>query len=109
MQYMMFVATDAAPDDAPEAPGEIQAWLDHAASRRLMGDRLRPTREGKTVRVRKGELIVTDGPFVESKEVIVGFDILECASLEEAVEIASRHPMARAGRIEVRAFWPFED
>ena len=109
MQYMMFVATDAAPDDTPEAPDELQAWLDHAAARRLMGDRLRPTGEGKTVRVRRGERIVTDGPFAESKEVIVGFDILECDSLEEAVEIASRHPMARAGRIEVRAFWPFED
>jgi hypothetical protein len=109
MHYMMFVATDAAPDDAPEAPGEIQAWLEHAGTRRLMGDRLRPKHEGKTVRVRGGKRIVSDGPFAESKEVIVGFDILECASMEEAVEIASKHPMARAGRIEVRAFWPFED
>jgi hypothetical protein len=38
----------------------------------------------------------------------VGFDILECDSLEEAIAIAARHPMARAGRLELRAFWPFE-
>ena len=53
--------------------------------------------------------MITDGPFTESKEVIVGFDILECDSLDEAVEIAARHPMARAGRLEVRAFWSFEE
>ena len=41
--------------------------------------------------------MVTDGPFAESKEVILGFDILECDSIDEAVEIAAKHPMARAG------------
>ena len=74
-----------------------------------MGDRLRPTREAKTIRVRSGKVLVTDGPFAATKEVIVGFDILECESMEEAIEIASRHPMARAGRLELRPFWPFED
>ena len=51
----------------------------------------------------------TDGPFTESKEAIVGFDILECDSPGEAIEIAAKHPMARAGRIEIRAFWPHEE
>ena len=64
--------------------------------------------EAKTVRVRGGRRQVSDGPFAESKKVILGFDILECDSIAEAVDIAARHPMARAGRIEVRAFWPFE-
>ena len=49
---------------------------------------------------------MTDVPFTDTKEVIVGFDILECETMEEAIEIASRHPMARAGRLELRAFWP---
>lgn len=108
---MMFVATDSDPDEAPEAPGEIDAWVDDVAKRkkRVTGDRLRPKRDAKTVRVRKGELIVTDGPFAETTEVIVGFDILECDGMEEAIAIAARHPMARAGRIELRAFWPFEE
>lgn len=53
--------------------------------------------------------MIADGPFTESKEVIVGFDILECDSIEEAIEIAAKHPMARAGQLEVRAFWPVEE
>lgn len=65
-------------------------------------------RTRRPLRVRGGRKQITDGPFTEAKEVIVGFDILECESMDEAVEIAARHPMARAGRLEVRAFWPFE-
>jgi hypothetical protein len=49
--------------------------------------------------------MVTDGPFAETKEVVGGFDILECGSLEEAVEIAAEHPIAQMGTIEVRPFW----
>jgi hypothetical protein len=110
MQFMMFVATDSEPDDEPEAAGEIAAWVEDVDKRRkrVTGDRLRPKCDARTVRVRKGELLVTDGPFAETTEVIVGFDILECDSMAEAIAIAARHPMARAGRIELRAFWPFE-
>jgi hypothetical protein len=56
--------------------------------------------------VRQARLLGTDGPFAETKEWIAGFDLLECASLEEAIRIASRHPMARFGRIEVRPLSP---
>ena len=73
-----------------------------------MGERLRPAGQAKTVRVRGGKVLVTDGPFAEAKEVILGFDILECADMDEAIAVAAAHPMARAGRLEVRAFWPFE-
>jgi hypothetical protein len=111
MQIMMFVATDSTPDDQPETPGEIEAWVADVDSRgkRLTGDRLRPRQDARTVRVRQGKLMVTDGPFAECKEVIVGFDILECDSMEEAIAIAAKHPMARAGRLELRPFWPFEE
>jgi len=110
MQFMMFVCSDSEPDAEPEARGEIEAWVEDLEQRgkRLTGDRLRPVTEAKTVRVRGGRRQVSDGPFAESKKVILGFDILECDSIAEAVDIAARHPMARAGRIEVRAFWPFE-
>ena len=54
----------------------------------------RPPSAATTVRVRDGELLLTDGPFAETKEVIVGFDILECADLDEAIEVAAAHPMA---------------
>ena len=108
MKYMMFVATDSEPDTDPEQPGEIHTWLAHTAGRRVTGDRLRPAEDATTVRVRAGELLVTDGPFTESKDWIAGFDILDCEDLDEAIEIASKHPMARAGRLELRPFWPLE-
>jgi hypothetical protein len=110
MRYMMFVCTDSDPDDKPEAPGEIETWVGdlETSGKRIVGDRLRPTKDARTVRVRKGGVLVSDGPFTESKEVIVGFDILDCASMDEAIAIAAKHPMARVGRLELRAFWPFE-
>lgn len=110
MKYMMFVATDTAPDAAPEEPGDVETWFAdvNESGKWVTGDRLRPVEDATTVRVRSGNLLVTDGPFTESKEWIAGFDILECEDLDEAIEIASKHPMARAGRLELRPFWPME-
>ena len=67
-----------------------------------MGHRLADRADARTVRLRQGRLLVTDGPFAETKEWIAGFDLLECASLAETIRIASGHPVARFGRIEVR-------
>ena len=61
--------------------------------------------DATTVRVRGGETLLTDGPYVETKEQIGGFDIIDCDSLEEAVEIAAGHPIAQMGTIEVRPLW----
>ena len=110
MRYMMFVATDSNPDTSPEPEADIQEWFAGVESTGswIAGERLRPVQDATTVRVRSGELLVTDGPFTESKEWIAGFDILECADLDEAIAIASRHPMARNGRLELRPFWPIE-
>ena len=66
---------------------------------------LHPTSAGARVRLSEGKVSVTDGPFTEAKEVVGGFDILECGSLEEAVEIAAGHPVAQMGTIEVRPLW----
>ena len=60
---------------------------------------LAPVSSATTVRVRGGELLVTDGPFAETKEVIVGFDILECADLDEAIEVARSPPDGLRGRM----------
>ncbi|MDQ2851087.1 MAG: YciI family protein [Actinomycetota bacterium] len=108
MKYMMFVATDSAPDAGAEAPDDIETWFTDVQARGkwVTGDRLRPAHDAKTVRVRSGDLLVTDGPFAESKESIGGFDILDCDDINEAIEIARKHPMARFGRIELRPFWP---
>ena len=69
----------------------------------MIGDALRPTAEARTVRMRNGEVLVTDGPFAETREWIAGFDILECADIDEAIAVAAEHPMARFGRLELRA------
>ena len=63
---------------------------------------LRPLAEASSVRVRGHEVLVSDGPFTETKEFIVGFDLLECKDMAEATEVASKHPLAKFGRMEVR-------
>jgi len=106
MKYMMFVCTDTEPDqDRTDLP-DVEAWVaeNDARGRRLDGDVLAPTSAATTVRVRGGELLLSDGPFTETREVIVGYDLLECADLDEAIEVARTHPMARTGRIELRPF-----
>ncbi len=101
----MFVCTDPEPDTDPEYVPDIDRWVtdNNAAGRRLMGQQLVPPSAATTVRVRNNEVLLSDGPFAETKELIVGFDLLECADLAEAIEVARTHPMARAGRIEIRA------
>jgi hypothetical protein len=106
MKYMMFVCVDPEPDTDPAPEPDIEAWVaeNDAAGRRLQGDVLAPASSATTIRVRNGELLVSDGPFAETKEWIAGYDLLECADLDEAIEVARAHPMARNGRIELRAF-----
>jgi hypothetical protein len=110
MKYLMLVCTDAEPDtDSAPAP-DIDVWVaeNDAAGRRVLGSELAPTSAARAVRVRDGEVLVSDGPFAESKEVIVGFDLLDCADLDEAIGVARAHPMARAGRLELRPLIPEE-
>jgi hypothetical protein len=114
MKFMMLVCWDAGamndqtePDPAEAYEPESFPWLDDVQGRGkwVTGDQLAPPRRGRSVRVRDGQVVVSDGPFAETKEAVGGFDILECDSLEEAVEIAAGHPIAQFGTIEVRPFW----
>jgi hypothetical protein len=56
----------------------------------------------KSIRVRNGNASVTDGPFAETKEVLGGYFIVECDDLDEAIDIASRIPVAESGSVEIR-------
>ena len=112
IQYLMLVCTDPAVDPREFARAEpVGPWVAEMDGRgvRRYGSELEPPGSARTVRVRDSRAIVTDGPFAETKEQIAGFDVLECADLDEAIEVASRHPMARLGMLEVRPFWPFEE
>ena len=70
---------------------------------------LYPTATATTVRVsggKGGDVLITDGPFAETKEVLTGFYILECADLDEAIATAAKIPSAWDGAIEVRPVIP---
>lgn len=104
MQYVMFVVVDPDAEPYVAAEDDYAQWDADLESRGVLLDkrRLRPADEATTLRVRGGELIISDGPFTESKEWIAGFGVLDCADLDEAIAVASTHSMARFGRIELR-------
>ena len=69
----------------------------------VTGAQLQPASTATTIAVSDGEVLLSDGPFAETKEQIIGFDIIDVADLDEAVYAASRHPVAaEGGRIEIR-------
>jgi hypothetical protein len=114
MKYLLLVCWDTEKMDAQTEPEpadtsepESFPWLDDLQARGIWvtGDQLAPPRRARSVRVRDGKTIVTDGPFAETKEAVGGFDIIECGGLDEAAEIAAGHPNAEMGTIEVRPLW----
>jgi hypothetical protein len=104
---VMFVCVDSSGEPFDPAQDNIEEWVSSNDKKgpRIMGDRLDHVSKAKTVRVRKSQLLVTDGPFAETREWIGGFDLLDCANIDEAIEVGSKHPMARFGKIEIRPLW----
>ncbi|MEX1077836.1 MAG: YciI family protein [Homoserinimonas sp.] len=96
------------PDLQGRGADDTDEWCNSTPPNKyIAGGRLRPAEDAKSVRMRGGEHLVTNGALAEATEHIVGFDIVDCDNLDEAIDIAPRHPMARFGRVEVRALWPF--
>jgi hypothetical protein len=90
-----------------EMLAEMRAWneaLQRAGVFRT-GLRLAPVDAASSVRAQGGEVLVTDGPFAETKEILGGLTVLECADREEALAWARRCPLARIGTVEVRPEW----
>lgn len=75
-----------------------------AAGKMVSAERLRPQSEATRIRMKAGQPQLTDGPFAETKEVIGGFYLIDCASKAEAIEWASKLPIGD-GFIEVRPVW----
>ena len=69
------------------------------------GEALQPSNSARTVRFQGERVIVTDGPYAETKEQIGGFYLVDCKDLDEAIEVASKIPAAENGVIEVRPIW----
>ena len=111
MRYLMLVCRDQSielsAEERTRIGPEVEEWvreMDARGVRQAGGGELFGVEDATTIRVRKGELLVVDGPFAETKEHIAGLDILDCADLDEAMEVASKHPVARLGALELRPF-----
>jgi hypothetical protein len=111
MRYMLLICGDESVVPTNEESEDMRtsaiSWVEEMDGRgvRLQGSRLRPVSEATTVRVRDAQVMVSDGPFAETKEQMGGYDLIECKDLDEAIEVASKHPVARFGSIEIRPFW----
>jgi hypothetical protein len=112
MKYALFICTpvggeELSPEEIAQDP-RFTSYIDEVRSRDIMrgGARLRPSTDATTVRVQGDEVLLSDGPFVESKEYVAGFDIIDVADLDEAIALAAKHPAALAGgSVEVRPVW----
>jgi hypothetical protein len=103
MKYLCLVYLEeqklhAVPDSDCKACGEGLRKSGH----HIAAEALQPVHTATTVRVRNGQVSVTDGPFAETKEQLAGFYLIEAKDLNEAIQLASKIPPARVGSIEVR-------
>jgi hypothetical protein len=74
-----------------------------ATGHMLGGEGLQIAANPATLRFENGRVMVTDGPYTETKEVLAGFFILEARDLNEAIQLMSKHPVVRGGPLEIRA------
>jgi hypothetical protein len=96
-------ALHAAIDEAVELTHEL-----HAKGQYILSSPLESVSKAKSVRVRDGKALVTDGPFAETREQLGGFHLIEAKDQHEALAIAARHPGARYGTVEVRPIMEIE-
>ena len=106
MEYLLLIRGDESA--AAHADDGCGGWTEEMVRRGALrgGGGLRPPAEGKAVRIRRRQLLLSDGPFAETKEQVGGFCLIECRDMDEAVEVAAQHPAAGYGTIEVRELWP---
>jgi hypothetical protein len=113
MRYLLLIAGDESargafsPEENDATLTAYGEWSKAMAERGVLqgGERLRPIADATTVRVRNGEVLSTDGPFVETKEQLGGYFLVDCKDLDEAIEVAAKLPGAEYGSIEVRPIW----
>jgi hypothetical protein len=112
MKYMLFTYRDPSvqlePEERAKIPPAVAAWCDEMDARgvRLTGHVLGPADDTRTIRLRGGELTVDHAPVAGEGLQIAGFNILECADLDEALEVAAKNPGAAFGVLELRPIEP---
>lgn len=114
MKYAMLVYSDQAAwaemteDEAATAREEsMPRWIAlfeefGKADPNVQGRELASAAEAKVVRVVDGETVVTDGPYAETKELVGGLMVVDCADLDEAIEVAASIPLVSRGSVEIR-------
>lgn len=110
MHYMMLIYSDEAAEAGMSEEEQDEVMQRYAAFTTevrergafVNGEPLQPTHTATTVRRREGRIIPQDGPYAETKEQLGGFYILDCANLDEAIELAATIPAAEYGAIEIR-------
>jgi hypothetical protein len=109
MKYVCLISAEKmmehmTPADAARHYDEYREFTEQIyASGHLVGcNRLLPPEAATTVRVRSGQVLLTDGPYVETKEQLGGFYVINAKDMNEAIQIAARIPGARFGCVEVR-------
>jgi hypothetical protein len=110
MKFMVLIYTDDALIDAmpsEQFDATMRGCIEHADDLRSDGrlldsQQLESPSTAKSLRMRKGRLTITDGPFTESKEMLAGFNLIEAENMDEAVKIAAEFPWTHTGCIEVR-------
>lgn len=110
MRYLLLICddpvavdalADAARDGISPAYRDLTTAL-QAAGQLVAGDALEPVTTATTVRLRAGKRLVTDGPFAETQEHVVGYYVIDADDLDAALAVAARVPAARHGAVEVR-------
>ena len=110
MQYLLLIYEDEKRFSQGFDPRELEeyrAFGQEFANAIQGGNALQPTNTAKTVRVREGKTLTTDGPFAETKEQLGGFYLVEARDANEAAAMAAKIPGARFGSIEVRPIMNF--
>ena len=105
MKYMLLICGDESA--AAHADDGCGGWAEEMQRRGVLwgGAGLRPPSDATTVRVRDDKVLLSDGPFAETKEQMGGYCLIDCVDLDEAIEVASKHPAAGYGTIEIRPLW----
>ena len=109
MKYLCLICAEKVMEQMPraEADAHFEEYREFTDNIRRSGhfvgcNRLLPPEAATTVRVRNGRVAVTDGPWVETKEQLGGYYLIEARDLNEAIQVAARIPGARLGCVEVR-------
>jgi hypothetical protein len=107
MRYLLMISADEQTAQKQMAEGDFASFEDWYADLERRGVLkahvgLHESDSATTVRVRDGEVLLTDGPFMEGREQVGGLALVDCRDLDEAIEIAAGHPATNIGQVEIR-------